>query len=217
MGNQEAAGGAPRVGAVATLLPHLGHIGPVHHGEGEAKAAGHLLLPLAKHRGRAADHHPADPLAQQHLPQDQTRLDRLAQAYVVSDKQAHPGHVESLAQRFQLVGLHIDPGPIRGLEQFGIGGGGAVPTQGVEVGRKLSGLIKATLGHRLPAALPQHLEVDLPLPEHREPRPDGVVLHAGQHHHRVGAGFLGRLHLLHQVAPRAAAHHRAGLELDPLA
>ena len=49
VGDQEAAGGAPRVGAVATLLPHLGQIGPVHHREGEAEAADHLLLPLAKH------------------------------------------------------------------------------------------------------------------------------------------------------------------------
>ena len=49
VGNQEAAGGAPGVGAVATLLPHLGQIGPVHHREGETKAAGHLLLPLAQH------------------------------------------------------------------------------------------------------------------------------------------------------------------------
>ena len=156
-------------------------------------------------------------MAQQHLPQDQPRLDRLAQAHVISDEQAHPRHEKGLAQRFQLVGLHIDAGPVRGLEQLGVGGGDAVPTQGVEVGRKLPGLIKATLGHSLPAALPQHLEVDLPLPEHREPRPDGVVLHAGQRHHRVGAGLLGGLHLFHQIAPGAAAHHRTGLELDPLA
>ena len=145
--------GAPWVGAIAPLLAHLGHVGPVHHGEGEAKAAGHLLLPLPQHRWGAADHHPADPLAQQHLPQDQARLDRLAQAHVIGDEQAHPWHEQGLAQRFELVGLHIDAGPVGGLEQLGVGGGDAVPAQGVEVGRKLAGLIEAALGNGFPAAL----------------------------------------------------------------
>ena len=49
MGDQEAAAGAPGVGAIAPLLAHLGHIGPVHHRERQAEALGHLLLPLPQH------------------------------------------------------------------------------------------------------------------------------------------------------------------------
>ena len=217
VGDQEAAAGAPWVGAVTPLLAHLGHIGPVHHGEGKAKAAGHLLLPLAQDRRRAADHDPLDALAQQHLPQDQAGLDRFAQAHVIGDKQAHPGHLERLAQWFELVGLDVDAGPVGGLEQFGVGGGDAVPAQGVEVGGELFRLVKSPLGHRLPAALPKHLKVDLTAQKYGEALTDGVVFHAGQGHDPVTPirhlAVHGGLHLFHQVAAGTAAHHGSWFEL----
>jgi hypothetical protein len=135
------------------------------------------------------------------------------QAHVIGDEQAHTRHLQGLAQRFELVGLDIDPSAVRSLKKLGVGGGDAVPAQGVEVGGELLGLVKAPLGHGLPAALPQHLDVDFPLTEHRQPLANGVVLHAGHRHNCVGAGLLGGLHVFHQVAAGAAADNGSGLEL----
>ena len=45
-----------------------------------------------------------------------------------------------LAQRLQLVSLHIDASPVGRLDQRRVGGGNAPPAQGVEVGRELDSL-----------------------------------------------------------------------------
>ena len=116
LANDEAGVGRPRVDAPAPLPTHLGDVLPVQHGKTQPKAALHLPLPLQHHRRRRYHHHAVHLLTQQQLAHNQAGLNRLAQAHVVGDEQAHPRHEQGLAQRLQLVRLHIDAGPQRRLE-----------------------------------------------------------------------------------------------------
>jgi hypothetical protein len=57
---------------------------------------------------RGHDQHAPRRVAQQELLDDQPRLDRLAEADVVGDQQAHPGHLDRTRERVELVTLDLD-------------------------------------------------------------------------------------------------------------
>src|SRR5438105_3520608 len=80
---------------------------------GEAEGLLHLLAPLRHDAGRAGDDDPAHLLAEQQLAEDQPCLDGLSHANVVSNEETDAGHEERLAERLELVGLHLDASAVR--------------------------------------------------------------------------------------------------------
>lgn len=178
--DQKAAVRAPRVHAKPTLAPHPRQVGAVEDLEHKAEALFELSLPLLQDRGRRRDDDGLRLLAQEQLARDQARLDRLAKSRVVGDEQVDARESKRLAQRLHLVGVNLDPGPERRLEQVRVGRGNAVPLQGVEEGGEPAGRIEALGGQILPALFLENPAVDLVLPEDVERLPLGVVVRAGK-------------------------------------
>jgi len=114
---------------------------------------------------------------------------------------------QRLAQRLQLVGLHINPRPQRRLEQPRVGGRHAVPLQGVQVAGEHLRVIEAPLADRLPGALAKDPSIHITLPEHLCDLTVGVVIQTGQSHHGVAAFLFWRPDLLNQVVVAAAVNH----------
>ena len=114
---------------------------------------------------------------------------------------------QGLAQRLQLVVLHINPRPQRRLEQPRVGGRHAVPLQGVQVAGEHPRVIEAPLADRLPGALAKDPSIHLTLPEHLCDLTVGVVIQTGQSHHGVAAFLFWRPDLLNQVVVAAAVNH----------
>jgi hypothetical protein len=70
-----------------------------------------LVAPL-RHRRRRTDHDDVlHASAEEQLAGDGPGLDRLAEADVVSDGEVDAREQESLAKRFELVGVELDAGP----------------------------------------------------------------------------------------------------------
>ena len=191
--HQETAVGAPRIDAEAALPSHPRDVGPVQDLEDEAEPLFHLPLPLLQHRGRRGDHDRLRLLAQQELAGDQAGLHGLAQPRVVGDEQVDPRQAQRLAQGLHLVGVEADAGPERRLDQPRVGGGDAVPAEGVEEGGKATGVVEAPLAQRVPALVVEDPAVQFALPEDLERLALGVVVGAGQADDRRAAGLLHRL------------------------
>ena len=200
--HEEAAVGAPRVDAEAPLLADLGEPGAVEDHEEEAEAFLHLGLPLLQDGRGRGDHDRPRLLAKEELARDEARFDGLAEARVVGDEEVDPGHPERLPQRLHLVGVDPDAGPKRGLEEARVGGGDAAPAQGVQEGAEVAGRVEAARADRAPRLLLQDAAVDLEVPPDLQGLPLGVVVGAREGDPR-GGGRRGRLHRLHEPAPRA--------------
>ena len=213
LGDDEAAVGRPRVDAVAPFLPLGGHVVAVVDHERQAEPLLHLVLPLPHDGGRTADDGTPDLLAHEHLPQDQPRLDGLPQPDRVGDEQVDPGHEQRLAERLQLERLHLDAGPVGGLEEPGVGGGHAVPPQRVQVGREQAWLVESASGDGLPVRTVNDSGVDLGVPEHLQLLAQRVVLYAGEAHERAVDRRGGWHDALDEVLARADADDLARLEI----
>ena len=109
LADDEAGVGGPGVDAPAPLLPHLGDVLAVHHRKACPKrlsispfhcstteGGATTTTPDAPSGAAAARGRSSSSRAQQQLAHDQPGLDRLAQAHVVGDEQAHPGHPQRL-------------------------------------------------------------------------------------------------------------------------
>ena len=94
-------------------------------------------------------------LAQQQLAGDQPGLDRLAEADVVGDEEVDAREPQRLAQRLDLVGVDLDAGAERRLEEARVGRGDAVPAERVQVGRELARVVEALGGEVVPAPPPR--------------------------------------------------------------
>ena len=129
VGDEKAAVGAPRVDPEAPLLADPRKIRAVENHEDEAEALLHLGLPLLQHGRGRGDHDRLRLLAKQQLACDEAGLDGLPQTRVVGDEEVHARQAERLAQRLHLVGVDLDPGAKRRLEEIRIGGGDAVPAE----------------------------------------------------------------------------------------
>ncbi len=189
--DQEAAVRAPRVHAEAALAPHPRQVGAVEDLEHEAEALLELGLPLLEHRRRRRDDDGLRLLAQEQLARDQARLDRLAEAGVVGDEEIDARQPERLAQRLHLVGVDLDAGAERRLEEVRVGGRDAVPAQRVEEGGELARRVEALGGEVLPALFLEDPAVELVVPEDVERLALGVVVGAGEPNQADCPGISG--------------------------
>ena len=202
VGDEKSAVGTPRIDAEAPLLANPSEIRAVEDYEYEAEALLHLGLPLLQHGRGRGDHDRLDLLAKQQLTSDETGLDGLAQARVVGDEEIHARQAQRLAQRFHLVGVDLDAGSKRRLEKIRVGGGDAVPAQGVQEGAEVTGRVEAPGADGAPCFLLQDAAVDLEVPIDLQGLPLGVVVGAREADAR-GGGRGGVFHTLHQPASRA--------------
>ena len=187
----------------------LVEVGAVEDLEDEAEALLELGLPLLEHRRRRGDDDRLGLLAQQQLARDQARLDRLAEAGVVGDEEVDARQAQRLAQRLHLVGVDLDAGAERRLEEVRVGGGDAVPAERVEEGRELARSVEALRREVLPALFLEDPPVELVVPEDLERLALGVVVGARQADQGRLAGNRWRLDVLDQPRP--------GTDLDQLA
>ena len=171
---------APRVHAEAALAAHPRQVGAVEDLEHQAEALLELGLPLLEDRGRRGDDDGLRLLAQEQLARDQARLDRLAEAGVVGDEEVDARQPERLAQRLHLVGVDLDAGAERRLEEVRVGGRDAVPAQRVQKGGELARRVEALGGEVLPALLLEDPAVELVVPEDLQRLALGVVVRAGE-------------------------------------
>ena len=194
--------GAPRVDPESPLLANPSEIRAVEDYEYEAEALLHLSLPLLQH-GRGRRHHDRlCLLAKQQLTSNETGLDGFAEARVVGDEEIHARQAQRLAQRFHLVGVDLDAGSKRRLEEIRIGGGDAAPAQGVQEGAEVAGRVETPGADGAPRFLLQNAAVDLEIPIDLQGLPLGVVVGAREADAR-GGGWGGVFHTLHQPASRA--------------
>jgi hypothetical protein len=73
-------------------------------------------------------------MAQDHLLNNQTGLDGLAQAYIVGNQEVDPGHGECPNDRVELVFINFDTASKRGLQSLIVSLGDGTPTHGIEKG-----------------------------------------------------------------------------------
>jgi hypothetical protein len=118
----------------AALAPQLLDVLGVDHAEIKAELFQHLDAPLFLQRCRADDQDGAGTVPQQHLLDDQPRLDGLAQADVVGDEQIDPSHVDGAYQRVELEVFDADATAERCLQETSVGIGGGSPAHSIEEG-----------------------------------------------------------------------------------
>src|SRR5690606_11485935 len=117
-------------------------------------------------------------LAELQFAGDQTRLDRFAQANVMSDEQVDPRQQQRFAQRFELISVQPDAGAKWRLEQLRVSGRDAVPLQRVEVGGKHPRIVKTLRSDPFPGFPSENFGVEFLFPEDFEWLPLVVVINA---------------------------------------
>ena len=176
--HEKAAVGTPRVDAEAPLLANPREIRTVEDHEEEAEALLHLGLPLLQYgRGRGGDDG-LRLLAKQQLAGDESGLDGLAETGVVGDEEVDPGHSERLPERLHLVGVDLDAGAKRRLEEVRVGGGDAVPAKGVKERTEVAGRVEAPGADGAPRLLLEDAAVDLEVPVDLQGLPLGIIVGA---------------------------------------
>ena len=171
----------------------------------EAEALLEFFLPLEQHRRRAGHYDFANLLAHQQLPRNQASLDGLSQADVIGNEEIHARQSQRLPQWFELIGVEPDARAERGLQEAGVGGSDAIPSEGIEIGGEVLRRIEAALGKPRPLFAGQDSSVQLSLPEHAELLPLRVVLDAREFDERGILRPWARDHALHQVQSLADA------------
>ena len=109
----------------------------------QAELLPHLVLPLQRKAGRAHDHGRAGAVPQEQLLDNKARLDRLAEAHIVSKQQVRTWRSERAAERFELIRLDIRAGPERRLVTVRIGARHGSPPHRVDEARKSLRLVEA--------------------------------------------------------------------------
>ena len=112
----------------------------------------------------------------------------------------------------ELERLHLDAGPVRRLEQLGVGRGDATPTHRVQIGGEAFGVVEPARGYGSPTTVVNDLGIRFVLPEHMGLLAEGVVFEAGE----VDEGGVTRSRrqgdVLDQILARADADDGAGGE-----
>ena len=93
----------------------------------------------------------------------------------------------------------------RGLQEAGIGGSDAIPSERIEIGGEILGRVESALGKPCPFLTGQDSGVQFALPEHAELLPLRVVFDAGEFDERGILRPWPRYHALHQVQSLADA------------
>ena len=127
VGNEEVRIGCPRINRVALFLADALDVFAVEDFESEAEAIFEFGLPLIEHRGRAGDDNVLDAFAKEEFGGNEPGFDGFAEADVVGDEEIDAGQAESLAEGLELIGVELDPGSERRLEEAGIGRGDTMP------------------------------------------------------------------------------------------
>src|SRR5690554_7446692 len=89
----------PRVGVDAAFAPQLLDVSSVDHAEVEAELLQHLDTPFFLQRSGTDDQDGTGAVPEQHLLDDQSGLDGLAQPDIVRDEEVDAGHVDGAYQR----------------------------------------------------------------------------------------------------------------------
>src|SRR5258707_2771887 len=124
----------PRIDVDTALSSQIADRFTVDDAKLETELVPHFLLPLHLQRRRADDQNGPNPMTQDHLLNNQTGLDGLAQAYIVRNQKVDPRHGECPNDRVELVFINFDTAAKRGLQGPIISLGGGPPTHGVEKG-----------------------------------------------------------------------------------
>ena len=168
----------PWVGTKAAFATNARQVLPVQNLEDEPEPLLHLGLPLFQHRWGRGHDDGADFAAQEEFADDQACLDRLAQARVVRDEKVDSRELQRLSERLHLVRVDLDAGAERGLEEGGVGGGRAAPTEGVEECGEVVGLVEAAFTEVGPGLVVENGAVEFAVPEDFQFLALGVVVRA---------------------------------------
>ena len=206
MGDEKVRESGPRVHSEALLLADSLDVFAVEDFESQAKAAIEFRFPLIKHGGWAGDHDVLNPFPKKELGGDQAGFDGFSETDVVGDEEIDSGKAERLAEGFELVGVELDSGSERRLEEVGIGGCDAVPPEGVEERREILPGIEAVPPNRVPSLLGDDFGRKFGLPKDGRKLALGGILKACQ----FDGGAVGSpFHRLDDVGSRTDVDHVA--------
>src|SRR5207302_1358017 len=104
--------------------------------EHQSEASFQFILPLQEHRRGARNDDFPSFFSQQQLACNQGCFDGLSEAHVVGNEEVYPRQQKSLLQGFKLVGVEMDAGSKWRLKEARVSRSHAVPTKGIQVGRK---------------------------------------------------------------------------------
>jgi hypothetical protein len=99
----------------------------IDQSEGEAKLRLKFVLPLPNHSSRSGDENEINAAPQKHLTENQTGFHRLAGSDIIGNQQIDARKTQGLPQGKKLVGVLVDAGAERSLEQIPIGSCGGIP------------------------------------------------------------------------------------------
>ena len=177
-GGDQARMRSPRIGVDATLSTQLLDVARIDDPEIEAEFFQHLDAPLLLQRCGTDDQDGAGTVPQQHLLDDETCLDGLAQTDVVGDEQIDAGHVDGTHQWVELEVLDADATAKRSLQKASVGIGGSTPTNSVEKGFEGVGVILA--GDRRQPRTFDDLRTGLDLPDDFEFLTQAILVNRGE-------------------------------------
>src|SRR5690554_156104 len=126
----------PRVGVDAAFAPQLLDVSSVDHAEVEAELLQHLDTPFFLQRSGTDDQDGTGAVPEQHLLDDQSGLDGLAQPDIVRDEEVDAGHVDGAYQRVELKVLDAYATSERRLQKPSVRICGGAPSHCVQEGFK---------------------------------------------------------------------------------
>ena len=170
----------PGVGVDAAAAPELAHQLAVHDAELQPELVAHLVAPVRLQAGRADHQHGARPVAHDQLLNHQPGLNRLAQAHVVGDQQADPGHLHRTDERIELVILDVDPAAEGRLQGPYVGRGDRAPAHRVQEGIQSGRRVEPRWLRQLDALDRPRARLDLP--DDLYAFPDCVILDGVERH-----------------------------------
>ena len=168
----------PRIDVDAPFPSQVAHQFTIDDAEIQAELVPHLVPPLGLERGRADDQSPAGSVANHQFQIDHAGLDGLAEAHVVGNEQADPGHLDRADHRIELVVFNRDARAERRLDVANVGGRGRAPAHGVEERIQPVGGIEA--GRLRQGDILDDGRARLQFPNHLEFFAEGVVFDRGK-------------------------------------
>ena len=211
VGDQKAAMGAPGIDAEAAFAAHTGQVSAVEQHKDQPKALLKLRLPLLQHRGRRGHDDGTHLLAKQQLTHDQGRLNRLAEAGIIGDKEIDARQQQRLPQRLHLIGVNLNPGAEGRLKQGRIGRSHTIPAQRMQKSGEARRRIEPTGGEVGPTLRVQNLPIQLIVPEHLQHLALGVIISTSEAHPRSLTGHGRRDDLIDQPSTGAHMHELTDL------
>ena len=117
-------------------------------------------------------------MAQQQFLHHQTRFNSFAEADIIGNQEIDSRKPQGFSQWKKLIGVLVDPGPERGLEQVPIGGGRGIPPERAQIGREYARVVGSKLCDAGPALVLQHRSVEFCIPQDIDHLTLSVIVHA---------------------------------------